>query len=100
VSSIEHWSVLFNSGNKSLDCYLITQTNEISSGRDQVQRAVVILYPVNGIAEFQGRYTNQACYKPGIISSEYGKSSISPGYFIPFSLLILRHSGRWAFDSQ
>jgi hypothetical protein len=44
-----------------------TQNNEMSSGGEQVQRAVVILYPINGIAEFKGHHANQVCYKSGIM---------------------------------
>jgi hypothetical protein len=39
----------------------------MSSGGEQVQRAVVILYPINGIAEFKGHHANQVCYKSGIM---------------------------------
>jgi hypothetical protein len=42
----------------------------MSSGRKQGQRTVVILYPVNGIAEFQEHHSNQACYKSGVMSQD------------------------------
>jgi len=41
------------------------------SGRERVQRTVIIVPPLIGLAEFQGHHASQACYKSGIIPPEY-----------------------------